>query len=80
MIVSVFVRRLKEGRTFAEFVTEWEAEQGFGVPTRVFNAQSLDDPRDIISIGFVNVGVDELHEFLAAARRRRRSGTTRSTP
>ena len=55
MIVSVFVRRLKEGCTF----------QGFGIPTRVFNAQSLDDPRDVISIGFVAVTVDELKQGLA---------------
>jgi hypothetical protein len=48
MIVSVFVRRLREGCTFEDFVNEWEADQGFGVPTRVFNAQSLDDPRDVI--------------------------------
>ena len=66
MIVSVFVRRLKEGRTFAEFVEEWEADEGFGVPTRVFNAQSLDDPRDIISVGFVDVSVAALAEGLAA--------------
>lgn len=45
-MVSVFVRRLKEGCTFADFVTEWEADAGFGVPTRVFNAQSLHDPRE----------------------------------
>jgi hypothetical protein len=66
MIVSVFVRRLKEGRTFAEFVEEWEADRGFGVPTRVLNAQSLDDPRDVISIGFVDVSVEELRAGLAA--------------
>src|SRR5262245_47609940 len=66
MIVAVFVRRLKEGRTFAEFVAEWEADVGFGVPTRVFNAQSVEDPRDVISIGFVAVTVDELHAWLAA--------------
>ena len=67
MIVSVFVRRLKEGSTFEDFVREWEADQGFGVPTRVFNAQSLDDPRDVISIGFVAVTVDELKQGLAAS-------------
>jgi hypothetical protein len=66
MIVSVFVRRLKEGSTFQDFVKEWEADQGFGVPTRVFNAQSLDDPRDVISIGFVAVTVDELRQGLDA--------------
>ena len=63
MVVSVFVRRLKEGRTFADFVAEWEADQGFGVPTRVFNAQSLEDPRDIISIGFVAVSAEELRAW-----------------
>jgi hypothetical protein len=26
MIVSVFVRRLKQGRTFEEFIAEWEAD------------------------------------------------------
>ena len=66
MIVTVFIRRLKEGRDFADFVAEWEADVGFGVPTRVFNAQSLEDPRDIISIGFVDVTVDELREFMSA--------------
>lgn len=65
MIVSVFVRRLKEGRTFAEFIEAWEAGEGFGVPTRVFSAQSLEDPRDVISIGFVEITVDELEQGLA---------------
>jgi len=67
MIVSVLVRRLKEGCTFADFVAEWEADQGFGVPTRVFNAQSLEDPRDVISIGFVAVTVGELEGGLASS-------------
>ena len=64
MIVSVFVRRLNEGRTFAEFVAEWEADEGFGVPTRGFSAQSLEDPRDVISIGFVDLDAAELAERL----------------
>jgi hypothetical protein len=63
----VFVRTLKEGRTSADFVEDWEADRrGFGQPTRVFNAQSLDDPRDIISIGFVDIGADALQEALAS--------------
>lgn len=69
MIVSVFVRRLKEGRTFADFVAEWEADEGFGVRTRVFNAQSVEDDRDVISIGFVDIGVAELQERLAEVAR-----------
>jgi hypothetical protein len=66
MIVSVFVRHLKEGCTFEDFIREWKADQGFGVPTRVFNAQSLDDPREVISIGFVAVTVDGLKQGLAS--------------
>ena len=65
MIVSVFIRRLKPGATFQDFVREWEADEGFGVPTRVFNAQSLTDPREIISIGFVAVGSEELTQWLS---------------
>jgi hypothetical protein len=67
MIVSVFIRRLKPGATFEDFVREWGADEGFGVPTRVFNAQSLTDPREIISIGFVAVGTEELAQWLSAA-------------
>lgn len=53
MIVAVFRRRLRDGATFAEFVEAWEAESGFGVAARVFNAVSLEDPREILSVGFV---------------------------
>ncbi len=65
MIVSVFVRRLKEGRTFEDFVAEWEADKGFGVPARVINSVSLEDPRDVLTVGFVDVTVDELQDALA---------------
>jgi hypothetical protein len=65
MIVSVFVRRLRPGATLQDFVREWEADEGFGVPTRVFNAQSLTDPREIISIGFVAIGAEQLTQWLS---------------
>jgi hypothetical protein len=67
MIISVFVRRLRPGATFQDFVREWEADTGFGVPTRVFNAQSLTDPREIISIGFVAVTAEQVAQWLSAA-------------
>ncbi len=65
MIVSVFVRRLKEGATFEQFIKEWEADVGFGVPTRVFNSVSLTDPRDVLTIGFVDISVQDLEQALA---------------
>ncbi len=67
MIVSVFVRRLKPGATFQDFVREWEAGAGFGVPSRVLNAQSLTDPREIISIGFVAVTAEQVAQWLSTA-------------
>ena len=68
VIVTVFVRRLKEGASFEQFIAEWRADVGFGVPTRVFNAQSLADPRDIISIGFVDVTQAQLAELAHEAQ------------
>jgi hypothetical protein len=60
MIVSVFRRRLRTGRTFEEFEAAWVADEGFGVPARVFNARSLTDEREILTFGFVDIGSDEL--------------------
>jgi hypothetical protein len=60
MIVAVFRRRLREGATFEDFIAAWEADRGFGVPARVFNAVSLEDPREILSVGFVGIDAQEL--------------------
>jgi hypothetical protein len=65
MIVSVFVRRLKEGATFEQFEAEWTADRGYGIPTRVFNARSLQDERDVLSIGFVAATAAEVTQWLA---------------
>jgi hypothetical protein len=55
MIVAVFRRRLKPDASFDDFISAWEADKGFGVPARVFNAVSLEDAREILSIGFVDI-------------------------
>lgn len=55
MIVAVFRRRLKPGKTRADFERAWAAESGFGVPARVFNAVSLSDPSEILTVGFVDI-------------------------
>jgi len=65
MVVSVFVRRLKPGATFLDFVREWEADEGFGVPS----ALSLTDPREIISIGLVAVTAEQVMQWLSTAIR-----------
>lgn len=65
MLVTVFVRRLREGATFADFIAAWEADQGFGVGARVFNAVSLDNDRDILSVGFVDIDPTALNDLVA---------------
>jgi hypothetical protein len=55
MVIAVFRRRLKEGKTFDDFLEAWGAEKGFGVPTRVFNAVRLDDKREILTFAFVDI-------------------------
>ena len=55
MIVALFRRRLKDGVTFEDFIAAWEADAGFSVPARVLNAVSVDDPCEILSVGFVDI-------------------------
>ena len=76
MIVALFRRRLKEGRTFADFKEAWEAEQGFGVPARVISAVSLEDPREVLTVGFVDIEAAQLaagSEAVAAQEAERHS-------
>lgn len=63
MIVAVFRRRLRDGATFEDFINAWQADRGFGVPARVFNAVAMDDPREILSVGFVDI---DAADFAAA--------------
>ncbi|MEO1056681.1 MAG: hypothetical protein AAFY28_07175 [Actinomycetota bacterium] len=60
MIIALFRRRLRDNATFDDFIAAWEADRGFGVPARVFNAVSLTDPREVLSVGFVDVEPEAL--------------------
>jgi hypothetical protein len=60
MVISVFRRRLREGKTLEDFREAWEAEHGFGVPTRVFNSVCLEDNREILTVAFARVEADSL--------------------
>ncbi len=64
MLCSVLIRRLKPGATYEAFREAWKPDQGFGVPVRVINARSLDDPREIVSIGFVDLPAEDLPAML----------------
>ena len=65
MIVSVIVRRLREGSTFEDFRRAWYPERGFGVPSRVHERRSPRRPAEILSIGFLDVTPDDLDDLAA---------------
>jgi hypothetical protein len=67
VIVAIFRRRLRPGKTFEDFKAAWEAEQGFGVPARVLTAVALSDPRDVLTIGFVDLDPADLEAGFAKA-------------
>src|SRR5262245_58073342 len=60
MIVSVLTRRLKDGKTYADFRAAWKPDKGFGVSTRVVTGQGLEDPREIVTIGFSDLEPDDV--------------------
>lgn len=64
MIISVLKRRLKEGMDYADFRAAWLPDKGFGVPTRVVSAVSLEDPREVVTIGFTNLDPADAEAFL----------------
>lgn len=63
MLCSLLVRRLKPGASYEDFREAWEPDQGFGVPVRVVNARSVENPSEIVSVGFVDLPVAELQSF-----------------
>lgn len=64
-LVSIFVRRLKEGKTYQDFRVAWYPDKGFGIPTRVINATRADDPQEILSVGFVALPPGEIEKFVS---------------
>jgi hypothetical protein len=65
VIVSILVRRLREGKTYDDFREAWLPEKGFGWPTRVVTAQRMDDPREIVTIGFSDITPEQGEALLA---------------
>jgi hypothetical protein len=64
MIVSILIRRLREGKSYEDFREAWLPEKGFGWPTRVITAQRMDDPREIVTIGFSDIEPEKAKALL----------------
>ena len=60
MLGVVFVRRLREGKTYADFVDAWYPDTGFGVPARILSGPGIADAREVVTVGFVDVEADDL--------------------
>jgi hypothetical protein len=65
VIVSILVRRLRDGKTYEDFREAWLPEKGFGWPTRVVTGQRMDDPREIVTIGFSDISAEQAEGLLA---------------
>ncbi len=59
IVISVLIRRLRDGKTYEDFREAWLPEQGFGFPTRVVSALRADDEREVMTIGFSELDESE---------------------
>jgi len=67
LTLSILFRKLKNEKTYQDFRQAWlppveNINQYFGVPILVINAQSIQDPSEIISIGLIWANVQEAIE------------------
>jgi hypothetical protein len=63
MIGVVFVRKLREGKSYSDFREAWFPDVGFGVPARVISGAGVLDPSEIATVGFLDVAADQLGEL-----------------
>ena len=63
MVGVVFVRRLREGKTYEDFREAWYPEVGFGVPSRVLSGSNIFEQREIVTVGFVDADVTDLQSL-----------------
>ena len=51
MFVAVFVRQLRAGKTYVDFLEAWYPDRGFGFGSRgPITARRLDDGREILTV------------------------------
>jgi len=53
--VAIITRTLREGKSFDDYRKAWYHTHGFGVPTSMLTVINLHDPREIISIGIMEL-------------------------
>ena len=78
MLCSILIRRLNEDVSYEDFQRAWFPDQGFGVPARVRNARRVDDPLELLSVGFLDLPVEELAAGLERVVQQNGAATTGS--
>jgi hypothetical protein len=58
--VAIISRRLKEGKTYADFRKAWYHTVGFGTSSKLYTMINAFDPREIIVMGFIDTERDKL--------------------
>jgi hypothetical protein len=53
--VAIITRTLREGKTFDDYRKAWYHTHGFGVPTKMLTVLNLYNPREIWSIGIMDI-------------------------
>lgn len=64
MTVSIITRRLKEGKTYEDFRKAWYHTVGFGTSSKLYTALNINDPREIIVMGFVESKIEDFMKGL----------------
>ena len=56
MFITVFVRRLRPGKTYEGFIRAWYPDKGFGCSVQgPFLAQNVNDPTEVLTYAFLDL-------------------------
>ena len=64
MTVAIVTRKLKPGKTYEDFRKAWYHTVGFGTSTKMYTALNINDPSEIIVMGFVESEIEQFMEGL----------------
>jgi len=62
--VAIIQRRLKPGKTYDDYRKAWFHTKGFGVPTDMYTIINAFDPQEIISIGIMQLSLEQVPHVL----------------
>jgi hypothetical protein len=64
MTVAIVTRKLKPGKTYEDFRKAWYHTVGFGTSTKMYTALNINDPSEIIVMGFVESEIEQIMDGL----------------